>query len=248
MAFTPHTIRDAEYWHFKRLPSTDSQYPAITASLVETTQGTGPHGSSPVYQEHVVLDRFAHLIDPAFTSISCVATALVDAESEILLTSKANRKGYQVFNHGPGTMLIGEINDEQTGVDATNACYILPPEETYESLNPTWRGKVGAYPLAVGEDKSVLSIFETPNIPCVGPLSGINPYIVSYSSETPGCSGYLIQVDKAVLNHLWDDGQSPNHPLGYDVWTHDDIVFLACGQQGLHTFRVDADGNLEYLK
>ena len=143
MAFQPHNIRDAQWGSFWRIPSSDTQFPPITAQVTETSQGTGIDTSgnviSPEHVENVVYDRFAILTEDyrAFSSNSTPTAISLTASSTSLLAANADRKGFKIINKGAAAIYILE----GTGTaSANNATAIIAANGNYESKFPVWTG------------------------------------------------------------------------------------------------------------
>ena len=145
MAFTPHNMRDAQWASFWRIPSSDTQFPPITAVVEQTAQGTGRDTSGNVitstHTENVIYDRFAILTEDyrAFSSTSTATAVNLSTASTSLLAANANRKGFKVVNKGSAPVYILE----GTGTaSANNATAIIAANGNYESKHPVWTGIV----------------------------------------------------------------------------------------------------------
>ena len=143
MSFQPHTIRDAQWASFWRIPAADTQFPPISAKITEKAQGTHYDSSGTVitalHEEIEVYDRFAILTEDfrAFSSTSAASAVNLATSSTVLLAANSDRKGFKIINKGSAAIYILE----GTGAaSANNATAIIPANGNYESKFPVWTG------------------------------------------------------------------------------------------------------------
>jgi hypothetical protein len=147
MAFENHNIRDAQWGSYFRIPSTDTQYPPITARVVETREFAGSQVT-----EYVVHSRFAVIVEDFknFSNTSSVNAHSVSTGTEVL-ASNTDRKGYKVYNAGGQAVYLVE----GTGTaSASNQTLTIASGGAYTSSSPVWTGRV--HVTSVGGTNSVV--------------------------------------------------------------------------------------------
>ena len=135
MAFSPHTIRDAEWGSYHRIPAGDTQYPPVTARIEDQQEFAG---TSVTYD--VIHSRFAIIVEDYrnFSGTSTVTNNSVSTGTEVL-AANASRKGYKLYNNGAAAVYLLE----GTGTaGATNQTATVAAASLYVSSSPVWTGRV----------------------------------------------------------------------------------------------------------
>jgi len=137
MAFQNHSIRDAQWASFYRLPAADTQYPPITAQVTDNQEFAG---TTTTY--NTVFSRFAMGVEDVkgFSNVSTVTNNSINNTSGTeVLAANLNRKGYKVYNNSSNTLYIVEGTGSAS---STNQTLTLAANSLYTSSNPVWTGRV----------------------------------------------------------------------------------------------------------
>jgi hypothetical protein len=135
MAFQNHSIRDAQWGSFYRIPETDTQYPPITAHTVDRREF-----SDDTVEFDTVFSRFAIGVEDTrgFSNVSTVTNHSISSGTEVL-AANLDRKGFKVWNEGGAGVFILEGSGTAS---ATNQTLTLGADELYTSSTPVWTGRV----------------------------------------------------------------------------------------------------------
>ena len=135
MAFQNHSIRDATWGSFYRVPSADTQYPPITAHTLDRREF-----SDDTVEFDTVFSRFAIGVEDTkgFSNVSTVTNHSITTGTEVL-AANIDRKGFKVWNNGSNGVWIVEGSGTAS---ATNQTLTLGAGELYTSSTPVWTGRV----------------------------------------------------------------------------------------------------------
>lgn len=151
MAFVPHNLRDAEWAAYLRIPTTDTQYPPITAKITDYQEFNGTSVVS-----YKTYDRFAVIVEDYknFSSTNSLsAHSITTTSAKVLNANLAMRKGFKCVNSGSNSVYLLEGAGTAS---SSNQTVTIAAGEFYESKNPVWTGEVNA----VGTGTTTLVVTE----------------------------------------------------------------------------------------